>query len=172
MIKRITSFSLPINEEDTFSLTIRLKYSEDVKSIDSIVDAYYSIVSYSKLQELNFERLKFLHLNNALIVKIDDCVGTHIISLEAEYSMILNELKKNCYKIEMSRIVTKHGDFAQVLSTYEIRTNPKVPTTIKGSNSIQLHYSNDRWWISTLTIQMETTSILIDELVKRANISY
>ncbi len=74
---------------------------------------------------------------------MDDTNDTYIISLEAEYSAILSELRMNSHKIELSRIVTKHGHFAQVFSTYEIRTNPKVATTIKGSNSIQLHYSND-----------------------------
>ena len=131
------------DEEDTFSLTARLNNSEDVKSIDSIVNAYYTIVSDSNHQALDFERLKFLHLNTALIVKMDDTNDTYIVSLEAEYSAILCELRMNSHKIELSRIVTKHGHFAQVLSTYEIRTDPKVATTIKGRNSIQVHYSND-----------------------------
>ena len=158
MIKKITAFSLPIDEDFTFSLTTRLKYSEDVKSIDAIVNAYYSIVSDSNYQALDFERLKFLHLNNALIVKIDAVDGTHIISLEAEYSAILSELRMNSYKIEGTRIVTKHADFAQVFSTYEIRTEPKVATNVKGTNSMQLHYSNDRWWIAILTTQIETAT--------------
>ena len=77
MIKRISSYSLPIDEEYTFSLTARLNYSEDVKSIDSIVNAYYTIVSDSNHQALDFERLKFLHLNTALIVKMDDMVDSY-----------------------------------------------------------------------------------------------
>ena len=157
MIKRITSFSLPIDEEDTFFVTAPLKYLEDVKSIESIVNAYYNIVSHSKHQTLDFDRLKFLHLNNALIVKMDDDNGTYIISLEAEYNVILSELKMNLHKTELSRTVNQYGHFAQVFSIFEIRTNPVVATNGKGSNCIQLHYLNDRWWIATLTMNMETT---------------
>ncbi len=67
---------MPIDEEDIFSLTARLNYSEDVKSIDSIVNAYYTIAD-SNHQSLDVEQLKCLHLNTALIVKMDDMVDSY-----------------------------------------------------------------------------------------------
>jgi hypothetical protein len=45
---------------------------------------------------------------------------------------------------------------AQVWTAFEIRTNPKIESNIRGLNSVQLHYENDRWWIASWTCEMES----------------
>ncbi len=47
---------------------------------------------------------------------------------------------------------------AQVWSAFEIRTDPKVASNLRGLNSIQLHFENGRWWIDSCTCEMETNN--------------
>ncbi|WP_197687273.1 hypothetical protein [Aquiflexum balticum] len=44
------------------------KYGKDVKSIEAIIDAYYEVISGSSKDPWQFERDKFLHSANAVII--------------------------------------------------------------------------------------------------------
>jgi len=60
----------------------------------------------------------------------------------------------------------KYGNIAQVWSAFEIRTEPDVSTTIRGLNSIQLHYEKGRWYIDSWTTQMESdVNVLVQDFL-------
>jgi hypothetical protein len=70
------------------------------------------------------------------------------------------------YEIELKREVSKYGNIAQVWSAFEIRTEPDVSTTIRGLNSIQLHYEKGRWYIDSWTTQMESDdNVLVQDFL-------
>jgi hypothetical protein len=132
------------------------KYAKDVQSIDAIIDAYYEVISGSFEDPWQFERDKFLHSENAVIIRLDDQGNAEFHSLEAEYIPMGLNPREDLYEIELKREVRQFGNIAQVWSAFEIRTDREVPTNTRGLNSIQLHYENGRWYIDSWTLQMET----------------
>ena len=76
--------------------------------------------------------------------------------LEVEYVPMALAPKEDFYEKELKRKVTHFGNLAQVWSAFEIRTDPKIVSNIRGLNSIQLHYENGRWFIDSWTCEMES----------------
>ncbi|TXE16784.1 hypothetical protein ES692_12060 [Psychroserpens burtonensis] len=144
------------------------KYAEDVKSVDSIINAYYDVVSGSSSEPWEFERDKYIHSKNAVITRLDENGKAESHTLEAEYIPIGLSPKEDFHEKELKRMVSKFGNIAQVWSAFEIRTNPKIESDIRGLNSIQLHYENGRWWIDSWTCEMESdkNTLLIEFLKK------
>lgn len=136
--------------------TLDDKYQKDVKSIEAIIDAYYDVISGSSEDPWQFERDKFLHSVNAVIIRLDDQENATFNSLEAEYIPMGLHPREDLYEIELKREVRHFGNIAQVWSAFDIRTDQEVPTNIRGLNSIQLHCENDRWYIDSWTVQMES----------------
>ncbi|MGJ3236878.1 hypothetical protein [Marivirga sp.] len=138
------------------SQTLDEQYGKDVKSIDAIINAYYEVISGSSDDPWQFERDKFLHSVKAVIIRLDDNGKADFHSLEVEYIPMGLKPREDFYEHELKRIVSKYGNIAQVWSAFEIRTDPEIPSDIRGLNSIQLHYENDRWYIDSWTAQMES----------------
>lgn len=132
------------------------KYLKDVKSIDAIINAYYEVISGSATDPWQFERDKFIHSAKAFITRYDENKKTGPHSLEKEYIPILMVPREAMYEIELKRKVSRYGNMAQVWSAFEIRIDPKIETNIRGLNSIQLFFENDRWWIDSWTCVMES----------------
>ncbi|WP_276390714.1 hypothetical protein [Eudoraea chungangensis] len=137
------------------------KYAADVVSIDAIITAYYDVVSGSSDDPWEFERDKNIHSKNAFITRLDENGEADTHTLEAEYIPIGLAPKEDFYEKELKRKVSKYGNIAQVWSAFEIRTDPDVESKIKGLNSIQLHYENERWWIDSWTCEMESEKSLV-----------
>lgn len=149
-----------------FSQTPGDKYGNDVITIDSIIDAYYDVISGSSQDPWQFERDKFIHSDNAVIIRLDDEGNAQFLSLEAEYIPLALSPKEDFYEIELKREVSKYGNIAQVWSAFEIRTEPDVSTNIRGLNSIQLHYEKGRWYIDSWTTQMESDdNVLVQDFL-------
>ena len=144
------------------------KYVKDVKSIDAIINAYYDVVSGSGNEPWEFERDKYIHSEKAVITRLDENGKAESHTLEAEYIPIGLSPKEDFYEKELKRKVSKYGNIAQVWSAFEIRTDPNAESKIKGLNSIQLHYDNERWYIDSWTCQMESdkNTIVTDFLNK------
>ncbi|MEC3966995.1 hypothetical protein [Flagellimonas halotolerans] len=136
--------------------TIEEKYAKDVKSIEAIMNAYYDVVSGSSSEPWEFERDRYIHSKNAVITRLDNNGSAESHTLEAEYIPIGLSPKEDFYEKELKRKVSKYGNIAQVWSAFEIRTDPKTESNIRGLNSIQLHYENGRWWIDSWTCEMES----------------
>ncbi len=152
----LTSLSIIFAVNSIFGQTNEEKYTKDVKSIDAIINAYYDVVSGSSSDPWEFERDKFIHSESAVITRLDENGKAESHTLEAEYIPIGLSPKEDFYEKELKRIVSKYGNIAQVWSAFEIRTDPKTESNIRGLNSIQLHYENGRWWIDSWTCEMES----------------
>lgn len=151
-----------------FGQTIDEKYGEDIKSIDAIIDAYYDVISGSHNDPWQFERDKYIHSKNAVITRLSENGESESHLLEAEYIPLGLSEKEDFYEKELKRKVSQFGNIAQVWSAFEIRTDPTVPSNIRGLNSIQLHHENGRWWIDSWTCEMQSNKnpLVTDFLTK------
>jgi hypothetical protein len=60
---------------------------------------------------------------------------------------------------EIARNVVRFGNIAHVFSTYESRIgDPDSPPLIRGINSVQLLYRDDRWLIAGIVFHMEEST--------------
>lgn len=60
------------------------------------------------------------------------------------------------YEIELGREVQRFGEIAHVFSAYETRLSPNGPAIERGINSIQLTYTDGRWWIVNILWNAES----------------
>jgi hypothetical protein len=164
----LTLISIVFAFNSIFGQTTDKKYAEDVKSVDAVINAYYDVVSGSSSEPWEFERDKYIHTKNAFITRLDENGKAESHTLEAEYIPIGLSPKEDFYEKELKRVVSQYGNIAQVWSAFEIRTDPKTESNIRGLNSIQLHYENGRWWIDSWTCEMESdnNTLVIDFLNK------
>lgn len=167
-MKRNILFAIPLLIcSSSFGQTINDKYAKDVISTGTIIDAYYDVISGSSNDPWQFERDKYIHAENAVITKLDENGKAESHSLEAEYIPLLSSPKEDFYEKELKRKVSQFGNIAQVWSAFEVRTDPKVASTTRGLNSIQLHYENGRWWIDSWTCEMESAkNSLVTDFLK------
>ncbi|WP_445732829.1 hypothetical protein [Mariniflexile sp.] len=162
----ITSISIFFAFHSIFGQTKEEKYKKDVTSIDTLINAYYDVVSGSSSEPWEFERDNYIHSKNAVITRLDENGKAESHTLEAEYIPIGLSPKEDFYEIELKRLVSNYGHIAQVWSAFEIRTDPKTETNVRGLNSIQVHYENGRWWIDSWTCEMESEdSSLVTEFL-------
>lgn len=164
----LTSIILICVCNSIFGQTNDDKYTEDVKSVDAIINAYYDVVSGSSNEPWEFERDKYIHSVNAVITRLDEKGKAESHTLEVEYISIGLSPKEDYYEKELKRIVSQYGNIAQVWSAFEIRTEPNTESNIRGLNSIQLHYENGRWFIDSWTCEMESDkNLLVSDFLKR-----
>jgi hypothetical protein len=151
-----------------FAQTTNEKYAEDVKSVDTIITAYYAVVSGSSTDPWQFERDKYIHSENAVITRLDDNGKAESHALEVEYMPLVLAPKEDFYEKELKRKVSQFGNIAQVWSAFEIRTDPEIVSNIRGLNSIQLHFENGRWFIDSWICEMESdkNTLVTDFLTK------
>ncbi len=162
----VISISIFFATSSIFGQTNKEKYEKDVKSIDAVINAYYDVVSGSSSEPWEFERDNYIHSKNAVITRLDAKGKAESHTLEAEYIPIGLSPKEDFYEIELKRIVSKYGHIAQVWSAFEIRTDPKTETNMRGLNSIQLHHENGRWFIDSWSCEMESEeSPLVSEFL-------
>ena len=132
------------------------KYSEDVKSVDAIIKAYYDVNSGSSSDPWEFERDTYTHSKNAHIILLDENGKAELVKLEVLQNEFRMSERKDSYEKELKRKVSQFGNIVQVWSAYEIRYEPETSTNNRGLVSIQLHYEKGRWWIDGWTNQMES----------------
>jgi len=95
------------------------------------------VISGSSQDHWQFERDKFIHSDNAVVIRLDDEGNAQFLSLEAEYIPLALSPKEDFYEIELKREVSKYGNIAQVWSAFEIRTEPDVSTNTRSFNVVE-----------------------------------
>jgi hypothetical protein len=132
----------------------------DVSSIDAIVKALYTSITFREGKRPNLERLRSLFAPKAPFIRITkDAVNK--MDLDSFLSSFNERIKtgamKSFYEGEISRKTHAFGSIAQVFTTYNKGINTKDPKSmVRGINSIQLFHDGQRWWISSILWQDET----------------
>jgi hypothetical protein len=127
---------------------------EDVKSIESILGALYSVIS-GPAGERDWNRFRSLFLPEARLTSAtEDKNGTvkvHPHSVE-DYVQLAGEYfaKNGFYESPLVSRVQRFGNVAQVFSSYASRKTSGEAPFSRGINSIQLLYDGHRWWIVSI----------------------
>lgn len=160
----LLTIALPIG---AFAQNQTHQYADDVQSIDAIISAYYDVISGSSTDPWQYDRDAFLHATDAIITRVLEDGSTDTHTLAEEYIPYLIAPKQDFYEVEVGREVFQYGQMAQVWSAFELRTDPNTSSEIRGVNSIQLHFDQGRWWITSWLTQNESEEHPIpDHLLK------
>lgn len=134
-------------------------YADDTSSIDSIVYAYYEVVSGPEGFIYDADRDANIHADGALITKVfpDGRFQRHDLSVEQ--AMISVPYDQAFFEYEVDRRVERYGNIAHVWSEFEMRASPEAEPYSSGFNSISLYFKEDRWWISSWSTQYKDPSL-------------
>ena len=143
---------------------------KDVQSLDSIVNAYYSVVSGPEGFEFDPTTDTFLHAPNAIITRFNETGEFQRHGLTEEHKTLQKPYAEGFYEVEINRVVEEYGHLAHVWSTNEFRESPTSKAFMRGINSISLYYKDNRWWIASWNTQYEgEEKIPLKYLPEKAN---
>jgi hypothetical protein len=140
--------------------------SADVHSPEAIVGALYDVLSGPRGTPRNWERFRTLFADGAhMTATTTERSGRtrpEIMSIEEYASIATPVLERGVYQREVTRTVQRFGSIAHVFSTYECRrmTSDEKPYQ-RGINSIQLLNDGTRWWITSVSWDVEKPGQMI-----------
>ncbi|HEV2916026.1 MAG TPA: hypothetical protein VGX92_22290 [Pyrinomonadaceae bacterium] len=125
----------------------------DTESVDAIIRAIYETVSGPADALRDTPRMRSLYLPGANLVRTsirdDGTPVANVMDVDGYLRDTADFFRRNAfYEIEIARRTDLFGNIAQVLSTYEARTQLGEAVPFKrGINCIQLFNDGNRWWI-------------------------
>ena len=128
------------------------------RRIDSIIETLYASICGASGQERNWDRLRELFLPGARIYRADvskgGCSQAGAGTIEEIIETISGLSEDNCFAArEIARHTEASGNFAKVLSTYEVRYRPEDEKPFRrGRNRIQLYHDGRRWRIMNMLL--------------------
>ncbi|MEQ9438108.1 MAG: hypothetical protein RIG62_03640 [Cyclobacteriaceae bacterium] len=144
---------------------------KDVATIDGIMNASYEVVSGEAGVARAWERDLSLHHPKAVYSFQEEVNGElHQVSMSLqdfhqETDTMVAETA--FYESEINRETRVFGNIAHVWSTYETRLANNGPVARRGINSVQLYYSENRWWIISWTFDREKENSKIPQTFDR-----
>ncbi len=134
--------------------------SDDIESIDAIIEALYDVISGPAGQERDWSRFRSLFLPEAhLVPSVVTPDGTirHVVGSPEEYiSRAGAQLEEvGFFESEIGRVTEEFGNVAHAFSTYESRIGEGEDPVQRGINSIQLFWDGTRWWIVNIAWDQE-----------------
>jgi hypothetical protein len=158
--------------------------SDDVSSIDAIINAAYDVISGPAGGARDWERERALFFPGARLIptasKAGDSPGSGAASNESMLRPQLLDVEgyiarvepffreKGFYETEIARRTEQFGQIAHVWSTYESRHNENDPEPfMRGINSFQLFHDGARWWIVNIFWQHENAAHRLPEKYER-----
>jgi hypothetical protein len=139
--------------------------SDDLSSIDAIINAAYAVISGPAGQPRDWERERFLFLPGARLIPTavkpgdnESGLSPQILDVEAYIARVEPLFReKGFYETEVARRTEQFGRIAHVWSTYESRYREDDPKPfMRGINSLQLFHDGARWWIVNIYWQHES----------------
>jgi len=129
------------------------KYLGHVTTIDTTIKTLYDVISGAKGEERDWELMKYLFHPDAKLIPTgmtkDTIYRAKYMTVEDYITNSSKFLVENgFFEFEINREVQQFGHIAHVFSTYEcFKTLDDKKAFMRGMNSIQLIYDNNRWWI-------------------------
>jgi hypothetical protein len=160
LILCLFQFSVVFSQVDSTQL------KNDVSSIDSILAAMYDVIS-GPAGPRDWNRFRNLYhakaYMGAIYNKPDGTMGYRTFTPE-EYIVrstpFMNE--KSFYEKELGREVMHFKNLISVFSAYQYETPDKKQ---RGINSVQLIFSENRWWISCVIWEEESKDNPLPEFI-------
>ncbi len=127
---------------------------EDVASIDSIMKAFYEVISGSAGQPRQWERDRSLYIPGVRFVEMSEDKNGKPHAEIVDHQQFVDRsdpplVKNGFFENELHRETKRFGNIAHVFSTYESRTTAKGPIIMRGVNSVELFWDGKRWWIAS-----------------------
>ena len=153
-MKKLTSFLFILTL--VFSITTNAqsdKYLQKVKTLDSTIKTLYSVISGEKGEARNWELFKYLFKPEAKLIPTGtNKQGVHMARYMTPQEYINTSgkwlVENGFFEKEIARSVHKFGNIAQVFTTYEAyKSESDTQPFMRGINSVQMLYDNNRWWI-------------------------
>ena len=146
---------------------LRQAANPDVASIDAIIAAAYDVISGPAGQERDWERERSLFLPAARLIPTSGKAGVTSLAgkLEPQFLDVEGYIARSrqyleqsgFYEKEVARRTEQFGSIAHLWSTYESRHNESdAKPFMRGINSIQLFFDENRWWIVSIYWQHES----------------
>jgi hypothetical protein len=152
--------------------------SEDVFSIDALINAAYNVISGPAGKPRDWERERSLFWPGARLIPTATVPGRNDVDLAPLILDVDGYIERvepifaeaGFYETEIARGTEQFGQIAHVWSTYESRHSPEDPQPfMRGINSFQLFHDGDRWWIVNIYWQHETAAHPIPEKYERGS---
>ena len=145
----------------------------DVASIDAIITAAYDSIS-GPPGKRDWDRERSLFIPGARLIptaknaeetSLVGEIAPHMLDIDGFIARVRDYVEKNgFYEKEIARRTEQFDQIAHVWSTYESRHKANDPEPfMRGVNSIQLFYDENRWWIVSIYWQHESTEHPIPE---------
>jgi hypothetical protein len=145
----------------------------DVASIDAIITAAYDSIS-GPPGKRDWDRERSLFIPGARLIPTTENAGEtsligeitpHILDIDGFIARVRDYVEKNgFYEKEIARRTERFDQIAHVWSTYQSRHKANDPEPfMRGVNSIQLFYDENRWWIVSIYWQHESAEHPIPE---------
>lgn len=141
------------------------KYLKKVKTIDSIIEALYDVISGHKGQVRDWNLFKFLFHPDAKLIPYEKDLEGIIRARYLSPDDYINTIGKwletkrdtDFYENEIHKVVNTFRNISQVFSTYESFHNKlDEKPYMRGVNSFQLLNHHNRWWIINIYWARET----------------
>jgi len=169
LISGITLVFILMNAQFSYSQSkpykITLADSMEVMAIGTLITSVYDLLS-GPAGERNWIKLRFLCLPNASFVSIKrkpDGSTEYFQGTIDDYIKKINPvlIASDYYENEVERSVQASDNIANVFSTFEssLFTSNGVVNQ-RGTNSFQLIYKDDRWWIANIIWKNEPNEMI------------
>ena len=160
----------------TFTITLffvftinaqKTDYSNDTKSVQNILDAYYDCISGPIGEKRDFNRFKNLFHPSVKFTfsywnKEETKASVMVFNNAEDFIKKLDYLdKKGFYEYEISNKIDEFSAITQVFSTYTYRVEDKSTEPKTGITSYQLFYDGERYWIMSMLWNIESKSYKI-----------
>jgi hypothetical protein len=166
-IRRLSGTPYSTSKEAMQQKAKNMANPADVVSIDAIIGAAYDVISGPVGQKRDWDRERSLFIHDARLIPTsknpgvvdrDDKNPLQAHDIEGYIARVSPYFEKDgFFEKEIARRTEQFGNIAHVWSTYESRHNEDDPQPfMRGINSIQLLYDDNRWWIVTIYWQHES----------------
>ncbi|OUS00731.1 hypothetical protein A9Q86_08200 [Flavobacteriales bacterium 33_180_T64] len=147
-----------------------IDYSKHVTTVDSTIEALYSVISGDKGEARDWDKFRYLFHENAKLIptrKTKDSKYVVTYMTPDDYIERAGKwlVENGFHEVEISRSTQTFGNITQVFSTYEsYKSKSDTEPFMRGINSIQLLNDGRRWWIINIYWQQETDEHPIPEV--------
>ena len=125
-----------------------------VKTIEGIIDELLDQITIEKGEKMDTAAVRKLFHPSAILT-VADSSSAETISLDDFLVLLKDPYYENGYlEKEIYKVVDTYNGIAQVFQSFYGKDSEG--SEIRGINSYQLVYFEDRWWISNLTWTFET----------------
>lgn len=137
-------------------------HGSKVSSIDSILHTLYAVISGEKGEARDWALMRSLFHPDARLIPSgknkEGVAGARFLTVDDYISSSGQWLVENgFFEKEIHRQTDIFGQIAQVFSTYEsFHSMTENEPFMRGINSIQLLYDNNRWWIINIYWMQES----------------